>query len=187
MSDSPFPPDKSEDVSGDAPKYGRGQNPRSRCNLIAPAKPGEVRNPKGHNGQTKSEILAMVMEEPSESDPERRKIEMVVRAQYRRALRGSDQAAKTLIEHYKGLPSRPMNKLEIANHLLGVAKLQTDLALGILGNRINAMDPDKLRQFFAECSDNPCKFLEKAQELLAAERGENPAPALPSSAESEKT
>lgn len=77
-------------------------NPRSLANLKPPNQKGQVLNPSGKNGRTRAEILGSVMEEPSETDPERSKIEMVIRAQYRRALKGSDIAAKTLIEQYSG-------------------------------------------------------------------------------------
>ena len=46
--DSPFPPSK------------RGTNPRSLANL-RPSKPGEPsRNPEGHNGRRRSELIAAV-------------------------------------------------------------------------------------------------------------------------------
>lgn len=95
--DSPLPPNK------------RGTNPRSWENLIK-SKPGDPsRNPTGKNGRVRREIVAAFMEEPSGSDPDICKGRRVLESIYRRALKGSDQAAKTLLEHWKGKPSQEVD------------------------------------------------------------------------------
>lgn len=88
--------------------------------------------------------------------------------------RDSVEAAKLLLGYDMGAVQRPESRLEVANHLLSVAKLQVDMALGILGNRVNAMGIDELKAFFAKCSENPAAFLEAAQAMQNQERGEMP-------------
>ena len=71
---------------------------RSRANL-RPVKKGEVRNPLGKNGRDRSDYVVGIL---SETDKGRPYIWHIVQAQIKRARRGSDVAAKTLIDHFKG-------------------------------------------------------------------------------------
>jgi hypothetical protein len=79
-----------------------GRKKANSLRNLRPAAKGEVRNPLGRNGRTRAEIVAQVMEEADEDEPESMKIERVVRAMYKRAIKNSDLAAKTLVEQYAG-------------------------------------------------------------------------------------
>jgi hypothetical protein len=63
-------------------------------------KKGEVRNPLGLNGRERSDYVVSVLEEQDKQGVSH--IRRILMKQIERAKRGSDQAGKTLIDHYKG-------------------------------------------------------------------------------------
>ena len=69
------------------------------ANLRPPIKKGEVRNQAGKNGRARSDYIVGILDELDKGQP---RIRRVVLAAYRRALRGSDPAAKFLGEQYGG-------------------------------------------------------------------------------------
>ena len=102
--DSPFPPSK------------RGTNPRSLANL-RPSKPGEPsRNPEGHNGRRRSELIAAFLESPEDTDigkkliaklglpPGTPRIIAILQREVLAALGKSDLARKGLREQFGGKP-----------------------------------------------------------------------------------
>ena len=95
--------------------------------------------------------------------------------------RDSVEAAKLLLGYDMGVVKRPESSLELANHLLAVAKLQVDIALGIIGKRADTMDPSQLKAYLLEFSkdQNPAAFFEAARSMQAQEQAEQqPAPAV---------
>jgi hypothetical protein len=72
---------------------------RRLANLRPPIKKGEVRNQAGKNGRARSDYIVGILDELDKGQP---RIRRVVLAAYRRALRGSDPAAKFLGEQYGG-------------------------------------------------------------------------------------
>jgi hypothetical protein len=72
---------------------------RRLANLRSPIKKGEVRNPTGRNGRERSDYIVGILDELDKGEP---RIRRVVLAAYRRALKGSDPAAKFLGEQYGG-------------------------------------------------------------------------------------
>ena len=105
MSDgSPFPPNKS------------GKHPNSRANL-RPLKPVDPPlNPKGHNGRTRSEMVAAFLDAPDDTPMGKvllkklglpdgtPRIKAVLQREYLAALGKSDMARKGLREQYAGKP-----------------------------------------------------------------------------------
>lgn len=63
-------------------------------------KKGEIRNPTGKNGRERSDYVVSVLEEKDGHGVSH--IRRILLKQIARAVHGSDQAGKTLIEHYKG-------------------------------------------------------------------------------------
>lgn len=63
-------------------------------------KKGEIRNPTGKNGRDRSDYVVSVLEELDKDGVSH--IRRILLKQIQRAKRGSDQAGKTLIDHYKG-------------------------------------------------------------------------------------
>lgn len=88
------------------------------------------------------------------------------------------EAAKLILAYDMGGAPKGVNEVEVADHLRAVAKQQIDMALGILGNRIYSIDPNELRRFFSECSEDPAKFIEKARALVDGDTSAPPV-ALP--------
>ena len=90
------------------PHWKRLVRAQSLANL-RPCRPGEVRNPKGKNGFRRTEFIAAWLETPTLTDPDKTRIEKVLETQYARALKGSDPAAKVLLEFYGGKPRQQMD------------------------------------------------------------------------------
>lgn len=63
-------------------------------------KKGEIRNPTGRNGRERSDYVVSVLEEQDKRGVSH--IRRILLKQIARAEHGSDQAGKTLIDHYKG-------------------------------------------------------------------------------------
>ena len=95
--------------------------------------------------------------------------------------RDSVEAAKLLLGYDMGVVKRPESPLEIANHLLAVAKLQVDIALGIIGKRADTMEPEQLKKYLLDFAkdQNPAAFFEAARAMQAQEQAEQPAAATP--------
>lgn len=93
--------------------------------------------------------------------------------------RDSVEAAKLLLGYDMGQVKRPESPLEIANHLLAVAKLQVDIALGIIGKRADTMAPEQLKAYLLEFAkdQNPAAFFEAAKAMQAQEQAEQQPPA----------
>jgi predicted transcriptional regulator len=76
---------------------------RSLANLEkSRIKKGEIRNPTGVNGRTRSDLIVSILEEPDDDKPSITRIRAVVLATVDRAKLDSDMAAKTVIEQYAG-------------------------------------------------------------------------------------
>jgi hypothetical protein len=107
--DSPFPPDK------------RGTNSRSLANL-RPRKPGDPPlNPEGHNGRTRAERVAKILEAPAATGKELemvRKlglpddtpmIDAILHCEILAGLGKSDLARKGLREQFAGRPRQQVD------------------------------------------------------------------------------
>jgi hypothetical protein len=84
---------------GKVPVLSKAERRKRQLAGLRPAKKGEVRNPLGKNGRERSDYVVGILSEMDRGQP---LIWHVVKAQIRRARKGSDAAAKTLIEHFKG-------------------------------------------------------------------------------------
>jgi hypothetical protein len=112
----------------DTPPAGRGRSPGSVAALREhAAKKGEVRNPQGLNGRKRQDLIALFLEEPSETDASKSKLRRVIEKLYAKALAGSDMAAKTLIEQYAG---RPKQAVDLSNEAgdLGIPTVRIHFA-----------------------------------------------------------
>ena len=102
--DSPFPPSK------------RGTNPRSLANLRPGVKGEPSRNPEGHNGRTRAELVAKFLEAPEDSELGKKlvaklglpadtpRIIAILQREVLAAYGKSDLARKGLREQYAGKP-----------------------------------------------------------------------------------
>lgn len=107
--DSPFPPSK------------RGTNPRSLGNLRPGVKGQATLNPEGHNGRTRGERVAKILEGPAVTDLELTMVRklglpddtpLIVALVHREVMAGfgkSDLARKGLREQYAGRPRQQMD------------------------------------------------------------------------------
>lgn len=79
-------------------------------------------------------------------------------------------AAELLFKYDMGRPPPGSDewRLALAEHIRKVARDQADLALSVLGNRINGMTDDEKVAFFHRCSTDPSGFLKAAEEELAS-------------------
>lgn len=77
---------------------------------LRPIKKGEVRNPNGNNGRRRGEYVAAWLEAEDSKDPEKRKrIDVVLEAEYIAAQGGDTQACKNLREAYGGKPKQQVD------------------------------------------------------------------------------
>jgi hypothetical protein len=133
---------------------------RRLANLRPPFRKGETGNPRGINGRGSNEI-AMYLDKPELTGAERTRFEALVEAQYQKAMAGDSLAAKTLITYKLG--SNPPSSLDLAEHCRRVARDKADLALKVLGARIDTMAGTDLAAFFRECSGYGQGFIEAAE------------------------
>lgn len=85
---------------GKVPLLSKEERRKRQLAGLRPAKKGEVRNPTGKNGRERSDYVVSVLEERDKNGVSH--IRRILLKQIQRAERGSDQAGKTLIDHYKG-------------------------------------------------------------------------------------
>ena len=59
-----------------------------------------------------------------------------------------------------------VDPLALAEHLRRVELDAVNLALSILGQRVQTMDPQKVEEFLRQCGSNPPDFISKAKEFF---------------------
>lgn len=86
-------------------------NPKGNPNITKTAiKPGEVRNPKGNNGNFKlTTLVNKILEEPSSNDPNKTNADIIVDAIIKECKRGNPVLIKELWSRLEGAVKTDLN------------------------------------------------------------------------------
>lgn len=140
---------------------------KAKRNLMPPCKKGQVLNPKGINGRKRAAGLIRWLEEPSDSDEQKTRAEVVWQKLYLATLKGSVQAGKVLLEQCgRPPPSTAEQTQKLAEHFRQVERDRLDVSLKMLGERINQWPPERVRDFLASCARDPRGFMIAAEEYI---------------------
>ena len=159
-------------MSDDSPKVdGRGKSPGSLGALRpATSETAGKLNPKGTNGWDARRKMLIEFLNCKSADPEKTRIEKVMLATYTNSLTPKGAMdRRILFEYYAGQAVKAIDGLSLAEHFRHVERDKVQLALAILGPRIQGMDPVKLAEFFQVCAANPLGFMAEAERFLRGE------------------
>ena len=156
-------------MSDETPKPdGRGKSPGSLGALRpATSETAGKLNPKGTNGWDARRKMLIEFLNCKSADPEKTRIEKVMLATYTNSLTPKGAMdRRILFEYYAGQAVKAIDGLALAEHFRQVERDKVQLALAILGPRIQGMDPVKLAEFFRVCAGNPLGFVQAAEQFL---------------------
>ena len=84
--------------------------------------------------------------------------------------RDSVEAAKLLFGYDVGKPaaSTDEQQLSLAEHFRQISRDQFEVLVKMLGDRLKTMEPSELARFLRECDRDPRRYIQAAEEELAA-------------------
>ena len=140
----------------DSPEH-KFRNPNSMKNLI-PCKPGEVRNPQGHNGQRARKLFEAFMLAPSAADPKITRFEQMLMAGYTSGLKAGTQGAQDRKAAYDQLMGKAKEAFTVTGENGGPIRTETTAT---------ALSPEEMAARFMRATRIAQEITEKAKNANA--------------------